>query len=354
MKNRSLHLKRTLTGVIAGGAMLATTTVAPAAAQPAVFANPVPLAAVQTDDENIGNDGVLDQNDAGYLGQDLDGDGINEIGIDENQSGTLEDNEVYGSDLNNDQALTEDESDRGFTTDFGSTPVADAAATPAIEHLGVFGDDERFDASDPGFVREDLNGDGVFEIGYDANQSGTLDNNEIYGSDLDNDEGLGTPLTDSGTIGAEDPAGVDTEDFTTAAGEDGTFDANDEGYLSGDVDDDGTFEIGVDQDASDTLEENEVLGTDLNNDEALTEDEVIAEASGETAGEMTSSDFVNYAGDDNSFDANDAGYLSGDADGDGTTDIGFDEDQSGTLEENEVVGTDLNSDGALTEDEFGA
>jgi len=56
-------------------------------------------------------DDLLDVNDEGALCQDVDGDGINEIGIDQDKNGSLDENEVLGSDLNDDEALTEDELD---------------------------------------------------------------------------------------------------------------------------------------------------------------------------------------------------------------------------------------------------
>ena len=61
--------------------------------------------------DDVGDIGIgkLDATIEGALCQDVDGDGINEIGIDEDESGTLEENEVLGSDENNDEALTEDE-----------------------------------------------------------------------------------------------------------------------------------------------------------------------------------------------------------------------------------------------------
>ena len=234
----------------------------------------------------------------------------------------------------------------GAEADVGSSPVADAEATPVTDTLGVFGDDERFDANDEGFLREDLNNDQVFEIGVDEDQSGTLEENEVLGSDVDNDEGLGAPLTNGATGDAA------TGDFASIAGDDNIFDANDEGFLSADVTGDGTNEIGFDEDASGTLDENEVLGADFNRDEGLTEDEFSGGAGADS--DVPAVDFTSLAGDDATLDANDEGYLSGDVDGDGTNEIGVDEDASGTLEENEVLGTDANADEGLTEDEFTA
>ena len=264
----SLHLKkRTLTSLIAGGALLATTAAAPTAAQPAIFADVAPVAAVQTDEDDFGGlageDGVFNEQDEGFVSEDLDDDGITEIGFDEDESGTLEDNEGLGSDLNNDQALTEDEFGVGV---FGAQGEEVAGATPAADTLGVFGGDERFDANDEGFLREDINNDGTFEIGFDEDESGTLEENEVLGTDIDNDEGLGAPLSD-------ETAGAATGDFASIAGDDNTFDENDEDFVSEDLDGDGTNEIGFDENQSGTLDQNEVLGTDENEDEALTENE---------------------------------------------------------------------------------
>ncbi len=59
--------------------------------------------------ENTGEGGFFNQKDEGCLSEDLDGDGIVEIGMDENGDGVLDENEVLGEDANNDGELTEDE-----------------------------------------------------------------------------------------------------------------------------------------------------------------------------------------------------------------------------------------------------
>lgn len=80
----------------------------------------------------------------------------------------------------------------------------------------------------------------------------------------------GTPFVDDAT-----PAvGTPIVEATDILGDDGVLDEDDEGALCRDVDDDGTNEIGFDQDKNGMLEEGEVLGSDVNNDEALTEDEL--------------------------------------------------------------------------------
>ena len=166
---------------------------------------------------------------------------------------------------------------------------------------------------------------------------------------------IGTPV-DGAT-----PAtmGTPVEDVESLLGEDRALDPDDEAFLCQDVDGDGTFEIGLDVDQDGTLDENEVLGTDVNEDETLTENEFefepeVAEPGDEGAGGVGTPDFAIYAGDDNTFDATDEGFVREDLDNDQTFEIGYDEDQSGTLEESEVLGTDVNNDEALTEDELGS
>ena len=67
----------------------------------------VPIAGADDDtaagtvNEEFGDDGIFDVNDEGYLADDIDGDGGVEIGLD--------DDEVFGDDLNDDAILTEDE-----------------------------------------------------------------------------------------------------------------------------------------------------------------------------------------------------------------------------------------------------
>ena len=59
----------------------------------------------------LGDDGVVNEDDEGALCRDIDGDGTNEIGFDQDKNGMLEEGEVLGSDVNTDEALTEDEFD---------------------------------------------------------------------------------------------------------------------------------------------------------------------------------------------------------------------------------------------------
>lgn len=146
------------------------------------------------------------------------------------------------------------------------TPVV---GTPAAIVVDAFGDDV-LDLTDEGALCQDVDGDGIYEIGIDTDQDGTLDENEALGADLNNDQTLTVDeLYDELYIGLYE--GDVTPD---PLGEDGTLDANDEGFVREDVDGDGTFEIGIDWDQDGSLHENEVLGSDLNNDKALTEDEL--------------------------------------------------------------------------------
>lgn len=57
----------------------------------------------------LGDDGVFTEDEAGYLSDDIDDDGIMEIGFDEDEDGMLTDDEVLGDDANEDGELTEDE-----------------------------------------------------------------------------------------------------------------------------------------------------------------------------------------------------------------------------------------------------
>lgn len=135
-----------------------------------------------------------------------------------------------------------------------ATPASDIeigpAGTPHIgEDVGEIGAPGTIAVSneDEGFLCQDIDGDGIPESGIDEDLDGTLDENEVVGPDLG---------------------------ITVDMGDDNVLDPTDEGYLREDVDGDGTFEIGIDEDQSGTLEENEVVGTDVNEDEALTEEEV--------------------------------------------------------------------------------
>lgn len=152
-----------------------------------------------------------------------------------------------------------------------STPEA---GTPVGDLADDIGDISLVDANVEGALCQDVDGDGINEIGIDEDESGTLEENEVLGSELDNDQALTNEFNNGTGAGDDSTGGAPTVDFATYAGDDNSFDADDEGYLSEDVDGDGTNEIGVDEDESGTLDEDEVLGSDENNDEAPTKDEV--------------------------------------------------------------------------------
>lgn len=56
---------------------------------------------------------------------------------------------------------------------------------------GAFGDDEFFGEDDEGYLTDDLDGDGIFEIGFDENGDAALTEDEVFGEDLDGDARLG-------------------------------------------------------------------------------------------------------------------------------------------------------------------
>ena len=84
-----------------------------------------------------------------------------------------------------------------------------------------------------------------------------------------------TPADDAEDVDGGTPvAGTPVEDVSSVLGEDGVLDATDEAFLCQDVDGDGTFEIGIDVNGNGTLDENEILGQDENQDESLTNEEL--------------------------------------------------------------------------------
>lgn len=76
----------------------------------------------------LGDDGILNQDDEGFFAEDLDGDGINDVGLDENGDGVLGDDEVVGADANNDGQLDENEL-------VGAAPAEGGAATQIEETI---------------------------------------------------------------------------------------------------------------------------------------------------------------------------------------------------------------------------
>ncbi len=141
-------------------------------------------------------------------------------------------------------------------------------------------------------------------------------------------------------------------DATPAPGT-GVVQADIEGFLCQDMDGDGSYEVGFDEDGDGMLAVDEVLGTDLDNDGTITEDEFDPEAVWPAQVAPAEVGAENALTDDETLDATDEGYVREDIDGDGAFEIGIDIDANGTLSEDEVVGTDLNNDEVLTEEEFG-
>ncbi|HEV2128048.1 MAG TPA: hypothetical protein VGR22_05445, partial [Thermomicrobiales bacterium] len=68
--------------------------------------------------------------------------------------------------------------------------------------------------------------------------------------------------------------GTPIPDITDILGDDNALGSDDEGFLCQDINDDGTYEIGIDEDGDGVLDEDEVLGEDLNEDQTLTQDEL--------------------------------------------------------------------------------
>ena len=64
---------------------------------------------VDVPNADLGDDGVFDENDEGFLAVDYDNDGVVEIGRDLNEDGTLDDSEYVGDDVNGVGALQGDE-----------------------------------------------------------------------------------------------------------------------------------------------------------------------------------------------------------------------------------------------------
>ena len=251
---------------------------------------------------------------------------------------------------------------------FGGAQAAQGMERGAVGHALALQDDPICtelvtDTGTPGV-------DVAFDIGTPADDAAATDDTEEIdlGRPDDTDVEIpGSPDPDDAVEAADADvdgatpaaAGTPVEDVESLLGEDRVLDPNDEAFLCQDVDGDGNYEIGIDVDQDGTLDENEVLGTDVNEDESLTENEFefepeVAEPGDDGAGGVGTPDFANYAGDDNIFDSTDEGFVREDLNNDETFEIGYDEDQSGTLEENEVLGIDVNNDEALTEDELGS
>ena len=79
---------------------------------------------------------------------------------------------------------------------------------------------------------------------------------------------------DEPDVPAVDPIAND-DPFGGIAGDDRVFNEGDEGFLANDIDNDGVFEIGQDRNADGILDQDEILGDDVNNDRFLNEEEFI-------------------------------------------------------------------------------
>lgn len=228
------------------------------------------------------DDGLYSEDDEGYLSEDVDGDGIFEIGFDENDDGALDDNEILGEDADGDAVLTAQEL-------WGPMPVQTVW---------------KADVSDLGFDGAELVTEGQFVMVVRASDESNAQvlacgpvmdlveedfvivplqpysNSGYYGTAMiQKEEGeLAAYLfadlsvkTQGGTAAAATPA---TMDVVAIMGDDNVFTEEDEGYLYDNVDDDDLFEIGFDEDDDGALDDNEVLGEDDNEDSELSEDEL--------------------------------------------------------------------------------
>jgi hypothetical protein len=229
----------------------------------------------------FGDDQEFAEDDEGYLSDDLDGDGIFEIGFDQNADGTLTDDEVLGEDDNGDGVL-------GFNELWSPFPIqtvwkADAAdlevdgaelVTECPHVMLVHANAEDYDrilACGPilDLVEEDF----VVVPLQPYSNSGYFGNALIQKDSGEYAAYLFSGISAGGQSGEDNPGagGVTT---SAVLGEDGVFNQEDEGYLSEDLDGDGIFEIGMDENGDGILDENEVLGEDVNDDGELTEDEL--------------------------------------------------------------------------------
>jgi len=231
----------------------------------------------------FGDDEFFGEDDAGYLTDDLDGDGISEIGFDENGDGVLDEAEVFGEDLNDDAQL-------GYNELWSPFPIQTVWKADAAD-LGVDGaelvtegphvmlvhasaeDYDRILACGPilDLVEEDFvvvplqpyAGSGYFGTALIQAENGEY---AAY---------LFSGISAGGQAGEDNP-GAGGVDPAAILGEDGVFTEADDGYLYDDIDGDGVFEIGFDENGDGVLDEAEVLGDDINDDRELTEDELAA------------------------------------------------------------------------------
>ncbi len=123
-------------------------------------------------------------------------------------------------------------------------PAAPVAGLPVDIHSGTCQNPTAEPAYDAGLAEP-------------VRQTGETEAGDLVGDDVagDGETGVGVPGTD-------------------VLGDDGILNQDDEGYLTGDVNGDGTNEVGIDQDGNGTLDQAEVVGIDANNDGALDQAEL--------------------------------------------------------------------------------
>lgn len=241
------------------------------------------------DDEFLGlfgDDDVFDEADEGYLADDLDDDGIFEIGFDEDADGVLTDVEVLGEDLDGDAVLIFDELWSPYpiqtvwkadVTDLEADGTELVVEGPYVMMVHASAEDyDRILACGP--IRDLVEEDFVVvplqpyaNSGYFGTAMMQEDEGE-YAAYLFSGPGAGVSAAPAA---GEDNPGAGGVDTAAILGEDGVFTEADEGYLYDDIDDDGVFEIGFDENGDGVLDEAEVLGDDLNDDQELTEDELV-------------------------------------------------------------------------------
>ncbi len=245
-------------------------------------------AALEEDDDEafdlfgaFGDDEVFDETDEGYLYNDLDGDGVFEFGFDENGDGAFTEAESLGEDLDGDAVLTFDELWSPFPINTvwkadAEEVEADGAELvqegPYVMLIHASAEDyDRILACGPilDLVEEDFV---VVPLQPYAN-SGYFGTALIQKAEGEYAAYLFRGISAGGQPGEDNP-GAGGVDVNAVLGKDGVFNAEDEGFLREDLNGDGVFEIGTDVDGDGVLTEDEVLGEDRNEDEALTEDEL--------------------------------------------------------------------------------
>lgn len=227
------------------------------------------------------DDGWFDDEDDGYLYDDVDDDGIFDIGFDDNDDGILDDEEVLGEDLDGDTVLAAhelwsplpvqtvwkaDTDDLGFD----GTELIVEGPYAMVVHASP-GNYDQILACGPvlDLVEEDF----VIVPLQSYSNSGYFGTGMIQGDEGEAAVYLFSDISSQGQSGANSTA-AGAMDVTAIVGDDNIFTDADDGYLSDDLDDDGIFEIGFDENGDGVLDDNEVLGEDDNDDGELAEDEM--------------------------------------------------------------------------------